>query len=168
MAKFVPLTLMSTTQKVTLYLNMDQVRATSGLRPAAERLFISATSTASWSKKMRLRSSVWRGADNSCLGKPSAATKGTAEPLGKGSQLIGKGCRGSFYLLRWFRVFPFQPLGASPGAGQALASGEPSFADDALFGLGGALPLGLLLLPNVFHHQPSRFPYASQRAIAQR
>jgi hypothetical protein len=26
MAKFVPLTLMSTTQKVTLYLNMDQVR----------------------------------------------------------------------------------------------------------------------------------------------
>ena len=26
MAKFVPLTLMSTTQKLTLYLNMDQVR----------------------------------------------------------------------------------------------------------------------------------------------
>ena len=26
MARFVPLTLMSTTQKVTLYLNMDQVR----------------------------------------------------------------------------------------------------------------------------------------------
>jgi hypothetical protein len=67
MAKFVPLTLMSKTQKTTLYLNMDQVRYL-GLRPRGERLFISAMNTASWSKKMRPGSPRWCGADNFCLG----------------------------------------------------------------------------------------------------
>ena len=70
MAKFVPLTLMSKTQKVTLYLNMDQVRY---LRPQTSGgttiyFVISVTNKPSWSKKMRPRSPTWCGADNSCLG----------------------------------------------------------------------------------------------------